>query len=234
MYDAARDTKPFVQIRGVSLHLGGRCLVDVSDLSLAHDGVTVVMGPNGAGKSLLLRLINGLQHPTAGDIFLDGAARMQAFVFQSPVLLRRTAEANLRFILKSKKKSLKRVPELLARVDLTRKANTPARQLSGGEQQRLAIANALALDPDVLLLDEPTASLDPSATALIEDILLSVAREGVRVVFVTHDAMQARRLADDVVFMANGRVVEHATADHFFTAPATEEARAYLGGRLLS
>lgn len=234
MYDETYDAQPFLRLEQLTLDLGGRRLVDISDLSLRQDGVTVVMGPNGAGKSLLLRLINGLQQPTSGEISSDRRSRIQAFVFQSPILLRRTAVANIRFVLKAKGKEMERTQELLERVDLGRRAKTPARQLSGGEQQRLAIAQALALEPEVLLLDEPTASLDPSATAMIENILVSVAKEGVRVVFVTHDAMQARRLADDVVFMVRGRVVEHMAAARFFENPETDEARAYLEGRLLS
>ncbi len=229
-----------LEVRGLRLSKGGRPLIDGLDLRLGPRGITVVMGPNGAGKSLLLRLLHGLVAPDAGQIEWAGApmspaiTRRQALVFQKPVLLRRSVAGNLDFVLKARRTGGRAERDaLLARVGLGARADQPARLLSGGEQQRLALARALATRPEVLLLDEPTASLDPASTLAIETLVQEAAAGGVRVIFVTHDTGQARRLADEVVFLAQGRVAETAPAARFFDAPASTEARAFLDGRLV-
>ncbi|ETW11746.1 ABC transporter [Roseivivax marinus] len=235
--EAPASLLPF-RAEGVALTLGGSRVLDGVDLTLAPGGCTVLMGPNGAGKSLLLKLMHGLTAPDAGTLSWNGlgaqaATARQALVFQRPVLLRRSVKANLDFVLKARGGDRGRVAELLEHVGLADRARTPARRLSGGEQQRLALARALATDPEVLLLDEPTASLDPGATQAIERIVARAAAAGTRVIFVTHDVGQARRLADDVVFLHRGRVVDHAPAARFFDAPGDPAARAYLDGRLV-
>ncbi len=238
MFDAARIETPYLAAKNLRWTKDSTHFIDVEALCLAGRGITVIMGPNGAGKSLLLRLLHGLVQPSRGEIFCHGeplspaTRRAQSLVLQSPVLLRRTAQSNVRFVLKARGLDVGAAPELLKRVGLDAKANTPARRLSGGEQQRLAIAQALATNPSTLLLDEPTASLDPRSTGMIEDILRTTNAQGTRVVMVTHDAMQARRLADHIVFLSEGRVVEQTAAGRFFERPSTEQARAYLAGRL--
>ncbi len=227
-----------IEIRSLAYDLAKTRLIDVPALTLGPAGTTVMMGPNGAGKSLLLRLMHGLIRPSAGEILVGGDplspahCRAQAMVFQKPVLLRRSVAANIDFVLKARGKDRSRCRDLLDRVDLASLVDRPARRLSGGEQQRLAIARALATEPDTLFLDEPTASLDPESVQAIEGIVSAAARDGVRVVFVTHDVQQARRLADDVVFLSNGRVAEEATADAFFSGPESDVARAYLSGHI--
>jgi tungstate transport system ATP-binding protein len=198
------------------------------------------MGPNGAGKSLLLRLLHGLLVPTSGVVLWGGRPldaplrRRQAMVFQRPVLLRRSAAANVRFALRLRgREQPGRVSDLLGEVGLEAQAGQPARLLSGGEQQRLSLARALAVEPMVLFLDEPTASLDPASTAAIEAIVKRARLRGTKIIFVTHDVGQARRLADDVVFLNQGRVVEHTPARRFFDEPLGQAARDYLAGRLL-
>lgn len=218
---------------------GARLLSGVS-LRLDAGRRTMVMGPNGAGKSLLLRVLHGLIQPTEGAVTWAGSApndavrARQAMVFQRATLLRRSAEANIRFVLSGlpREEAAERTVAALARARLTHVAANPARLLSGGEQQRLAIARALALEPDVLFLDEPCASLDPASTAAVEDMVETAHAEGTRIVLVTHDIGQARRLADDVVFMHAGRLAEHTTADRFFAEPASAGARDYLAGRI--
>jgi tungstate transport system ATP-binding protein len=158
----------------------------------------------------------------------------QAMVFQRPVLLRRSVGANIRFVLNLRGKATpKAVDSLLAEVGLEQLADQPARQLSGGEQQRLALARALALKPAVMFMDEPTASLDPAATASIESIVKRAHERGAKVIFVTHDLGQARRLADDIVFLNRGRLVEHTPAERFFDKPDSRQARQYLSGKLI-
>jgi tungstate transport system ATP-binding protein len=221
--------------------VGAKRLIDAVSLTLDPGPLTCVMGPNGAGKSLLLRLIAGLIRPSGGHLTYGDAAQAGknriAFVFQRPVLLRRSVAANLDHALKTygvaRSERPGRIAELLALGQLEAFARQPARVLSGGEQQRLSMVRALAARPALLLLDEPTASLDPQATAAIEALIAKVAAEGVKVVLVTHDRDQARRMAGEIVFLHHGRVAERAAATRFFTQPRSPEAKAYLAGRLL-
>lgn len=203
-------------------------------LKLAPGPATVLLGPNGSGKTTLLRLAMGIAQPTSGRISWGGRAEpglRLAMMFQRPVMLRRTAASNVAYALPRRDDA--RVAELLKKVGLSGLAKRPARRLSGGEQQRLALARALARDPEILFLDEPTASLDPAATKGVEDIVQAVAASGVKIVMATHDIGQARRLAGDIVFLARGRIVERADAKTFFDAPATHEAAAFLRGDLV-
>ena len=210
-------------------------------LAIVAGAPTVLVGPNGAGKSTLIRLAMGLIAPTAGRITWGGRSetdgKRRAMVFQRPVMLRRSAAANVAYALKAagvpRADRAPRVSTLLARVGLAPLAERPARRLSGGEQQRLALARALARDPEVLFLDEPTASLDPAATKAFEDILRDVAQSGVKIVMATHDLGEARRLAGEIVFLLRGRVHECAPAEKFFTTPATPEAAAFTRGDLV-
>jgi len=228
------------EARSLVYRTGDKSLIHGIDLKIPAETLSVLMGPNGAGKSLLLRLLHGLITPTSGQILWGGRAldeevrRQQAMVFQRPVLLRRSVEANIRFVLKlSGRAEPARIEEILNEVGLADRKGQPARLLSGGEQQRLALARALATEPKVLFLDEPTASLDPASTAAIEAIVQRAHRRGTKIVFITHDIGQARRLADDVVFLNAGRVIEHSSARSFFDTPVSQEARDYLDGHLV-
>ena len=199
--------------------------------------------PNGAGKSVLLRLMHGLIPPTRGEILWAGRrmdreiALRQAMVFQKPVLLRRSAAANIRHALGvrgiDKGERAIRVDGALKLAGLEGRAAIPARVLSGGEQQRLCLARALSLEPEVLFLDEPTASVDPASTLEIERLLIEAQHRGIKIIVVTHDVGQARRLAQDVVFLHHGRVVENGLAKRFFTQPRSEAARCFLAGGLV-
>ncbi len=227
-----------LSVRDVVLRFGQATVLDGLTLDLGPIGCTVVMGPNGSGKSLLLKLLHGLIAPAAGRIDWGGQApadvtSRQALVFQKPVLLRRSVAANMDFVLRARGKDRGRRDAWLDHVGLAHKAHQPARLLSGGEAQRLALARALATEPEVLLLDEPTASLDPASVIAIERIVDDACRRGVRIIFVTHDPGQARRMADDVVFLHRGRVAEHASAADFFPEPRCEAARDYLNGRIV-
>lgn len=227
-----------LQTTALSLEYNGVRYVDAIDLTLQPDKLTVVMGPNGAGKSLLLRLLHGLISPTAGQVkwnglLMDDASRKrQAMVFQRPILLRRSVAANIDFVLKLNGNRDRR-DEVLNNVGLLDFARQPARSLSVGEQQRLALARALATEPEALFLDEPTASLDPASVLAIEQIVMRAHQNGTRIIFVTHDIGQAKRLADEVVFLHRGQLAEHTPAEHFFSAPTSPAAEAYLDGRIL-
>ncbi len=220
---------------------GGEMLIEAIDVELAAGPRTVILGPNGAGKSLLLRLCHGLLQPTAGHVRWrgDGALlrRRQAMVFQRPVMLRRSAAGNIAFALRlrgiPRRVRQAKIAETLARTGLSALAHLPARVLSGGEQQRLALARAWALEPEVLFLDEPTASLDPAATRAVEALVNDIHRSGTKVVMTTHDLAQARRLADEILFLNHGRLIEAGPAERFFARPATPEAAAFLKGELM-
>src|SRR5438874_1447284 len=217
-----------------SLRARGVEIVSTLDLEIVSGAPTVLLGPNGSGKITLLRLAMGLVRPTSGRVSWgrrDEPDERLAMVFQRPVMLRRSAAANVAYALRAHDEQ--RVHELLDRVGLGPLAHRPARRLSGGEQQRLALARALARDPEILFLDEPTASLDPAATKGVEDIVRDVAASGVKIVMATHDIGQARRLAGDIVFLARGRLIENAGARRFFAAPGTPEAAAFLRGDLV-
>jgi len=223
----------------VSFSVGGSDIIRAVSLELRKHACTVILGPNGAGKSVLLRLCHGLLQPTAGEIRWSGPQpeKHQAMVFQRPVMLRRSTAANICYALKRagvpRAERQARAMEALRLVGLEALADRSARVLSGGEQQRVALARAWALRPDVLFLDEPTASLDPAATRAIEDVIATIHKGGTKVIMTTHDLGQARRLADDVVFLHRGRVIEHTPAATFFERPASDKAAAYLRGELL-
>jgi len=228
-----------------ALHFGdvafshlNRMLFGPCSFALDGAGPTLIMGPNGAGKSLLLRLAHGLLSPTRGQVSWSGDGRpRQAMVFQHPVLLRRSALANLTHALavnstpRNARKGL--ALEALERFGLSASADTPARVLSGGEQQRLALARAWTLSPSVLFLDEPTSALDPAAIRAVETAVLEFHQRGTRIVMTTHDLHQARRLAGDVLFLAGGKLREHSPAESFFSSPVSREAQAFIAGELV-
>jgi tungstate transport system ATP-binding protein len=228
-----------LELRDVSFSAGGRTIINGVSFALEPGLRTMIMGANGAGKSVLMRLMHGLLQPTSGEVRWserdpERLRRRQAMVFQRPVLLRRSALANVVYALK-----LARIPDAeavamqaLAAVGLSAVAGRPARVLSGGEQQRLALARAWSLRPQVLFLDEPTASLDPTAQQAIEAAIDAIHAEGTKIVMVTHNLGQARRLGDEVLFVHQGRLVERAPAETFFTQPGSTEAAAFIKGEL--
>ena len=192
---------------------------------------TVILGANGAGKSVLMRLMHGLLKPSSGTVSWRSPGR-QAMVFQRPVMLRRSALANVAYALRLAGQDEGLAMDALKEVGLAHLAHRPARVLSGGEQQRLALARAWALHPEVLFLDEPTASLDPSATREIEAVIRAFDAAGTKIVMATHNLGQARRLADEIIYLHQGRVLERAAVDQFFARPATAEAAAFIKGEL--
>jgi len=238
-----RDLTPAIlplRLDAASYAVGGKVLLSDVTLSIRAGRRLVVMGANGAGKTLFLRLCHGLIEPTSGRrIWADGSARAeaQAMVFQRPVLLRRSVAANLAYplALRGMARGPRRdtVARTLDRFGLMSLAERPARLLSGGEQQRLALARAWAMAPQVLFLDEPSSALDPSATRAIEEMIKAFSDEGITIVMTTHNLGQARRLAEDVAFLHRGQLIEHRPAAGFFAGPEAPEARAFLAGDLI-
>ncbi len=221
----------------VSYTINGAPLVNELSLRLEAGSRTVILGPNGAGKSLTLRLCHGLLTPTSGTVRWAGAftgdpMRRQAMVFQRPVMLRRSALANVAYGLKlagmARAERSERARQMLDRVGLLALADRPARTMAGGAQQRVALARAWALQPEVLFLDEPTASLDPAASRAVEGIIGAIHEAGTKIIMTTHNLAQARRLADEILFIDRGRLIERTPAEQFFRAPTTPEATAFL------
>jgi tungstate transport system ATP-binding protein len=234
-----------LEVSNLVYEAGGERLLHDINFRLTTGTRTVLLGPNGAGKSLILRLCHGLLTPTMGtvrwgsEVLADPVRtrRHQAMVFQRPVLLRRSVRGNVEHTLK-----LHRVPRrerraradlALAQTGLAELGERPARALSGGEQQRLALARAWATTPQVLFLDEPTANLDPAATRAVETLIDGFHAAGTKIIMTTHDLGQAQRMADEIMFVHHGRLLEQTPAERFFATPATPEAQAFVKGELL-
>ena len=231
-----------LEVDGLGYAVRGQWLLKDVGFTLEAGRRTCIVGPNGAGKSLLLRLCHGLLQSSAGTIqWATGSSRwqrrQQAMVFQNPVHLRRSARANVEFALSvqglDRRAIRERTAWVLETTGLHHLARRPARVLSGGEQQRLALARAWALQPKVLFLDEPVVHLDPAATRMVEELILKIDDSGTRIIMVSHDLGQVRRLADEVVFLHDGRLIEHSPVTQFLGDSRTAQARAFVKGELL-
>ncbi len=227
--------------RGAETRRRGRVLVGPVDLTLEAGGVTVVIGPNGSGKTTLLRLLHGTARLSAGTLDwacdTEEARKHLGFVFQRPVMLRRSVVQNIAYPLRlrgvGRAKARGQAAEWAARVGLGQMLDRPATGLSGGEMQKLALARAFITAPRAVFLDEPTAALDGAATREIEALMQEAKEDGVRLILATHDMGQARRLADDVVFLHQGRVAETGPAEAFLAGPETAAAQAFLRGDIV-
>ena len=229
-----------ITVENLSLALNDRVVIDHINCQIEANGITVIMGPNGAGKSLFLRCLHGLVKPHYGQILFAGKPlspairQQQSMVFQAPTILRRTVLANLLFVARQRgvidpQTSI----NYLTQLRLDHLAQHPARLLSGGEKQRLALARALITKPAVLFLDEPTSNLDPTSVETIETNLHLVSRQGTKIILVTHDLGQAKRLAGDVLFLHHGKLSENSPATSFFDNPKSPAAKTYLAGNLV-
>ena len=229
-----------ITIDKLTLKAGQKTLLNNISLNITSSGILVIMGPNGAGKSLLMRCLHGLSQPDSGRILFAGDEinqthrKSQALIFQKPVLLKRSVRQNLEFV-----RTLHRTDNVasielaLKNVGLSKLASQPANQLSGGERQRLALARALMMRPQMLFLDEACANLDPASVSNIEEVLRQTCKDGQKIILITHDIAQAKRLADEVVFLHRGALCEHTPARVFFQSPKSKAARAYLDGQIL-
>ncbi|MDC0456499.1 ATP-binding cassette domain-containing protein [Alphaproteobacteria bacterium] len=229
-----------IQFTDLSIVLGQRTILDKVNCKIKSNSITAVLGPNGAGKSIFLQTINGLVSVLRGSVSFnliennEEIRKQQAMVFQTPVLLRRTVIANMEFVsnLHNKEGNLF-LKKILKKVGLEGYDKKSARLLSGGEKQRLSMARALTVKPNLLLLDEPTANLDPYSLNLIENLILEENSNGKTVIFTTHDMAQAKRLATDVIFLNKGKVLEQTISKTFFKSPKTLEAQKYINGEIL-
>ena len=227
-----------LEIKNLNYSIGSKEILYNLNIKIISDKITVIMGPNGAGKSIFLKILNGIIRPTSGKILwnekVDESLVLngQALVFQKPVLLRRSVKANLDFFDKLTNLNNYDKNQLLKIVDLLDQKNQPARLLSLGEQQRLSLIRALLLRPRLIMLDEPTANLDPASTKIIEDIIISLKEFGIKIIFVTHNILQAKRLADEVIFFDKGELIEHSNSKEFFLNSKSMKVNNYLNGIL--
>lgn len=229
-----------ITIDKLTLKAGQKTLLNNISLNITSSGILVIMGPNGAGKSLLMRCLHGLSQPDSGRILFASDEinqthrKSQALIFQKPALLKRSVRQNLEFV-----RTLHRTDNVasielaLKNVGLSKLASQPANQLSGGERQRLALARALMMRPQMLFLDEACANLDPASVFNIEEVLRQACKDGQKIILITHDIAQAKRLADEVIFLHHGALCEHTPARVFFQSPKSQTARAYLDGQIL-
>jgi tungstate transport system ATP-binding protein len=235
-------------LKNVGMHYGDRWVLDIEQLEIRRGEVLSIVGPSGSGKSTFLRLLNFLEVPTRGTIEFMGQVfetgsemslqmrRRVSMVFQRPLLLDRNVSDNVRFglWLRGEKDVKQQVQNALEEVGLAKMARQRARTLSGGEAQRVALARAIVIAPDALLLDEPTANLDPFNVGLIEKIIRQRNQErGMALVLVTHNVFQAKRLADRVVFLLDGKIVEIADTESFFNSPSDPRTKAFVRGEMV-
>jgi tungstate transport system ATP-binding protein len=229
-------------VKGLSFEVGGRQILNHVDFGLQGGSRSFIIGPNGAGKSVLLRLCHGLLQPTSGQVIWADKANVkvsqhQAMVFQRPVLLRRSVRANVEYVLSVRGfhgiNRRRHATFALEETGLANLSEQPARSLSIGEQQRLALARVWAVHPRVLFLDEPTAHLDPSSTRLIEEIITKIGEDGTKIVMTSHDMGQVQRLADEILFLHKGRLIEQTPVNQFFPQPKTQEGKSFVEGNLL-
>ena len=230
-----------LHVENASVTRRGAHLLGPVNLTIEGRGITAVIGPNGAGKTTLLRLMHGLERAREGKVKwaapVEQARTRQAFVFQTPIMMRRSVEDciayPLRLLGRARSEARMQARQAAEAVGLAHVLSLPAQSISGGEKQKLAIARALIQSPEVLFLDEPCANLDGRATREVEEILTRTRADGARIVMSAHDLGQARRLADEVIFLVKGRVLEHCPAARFFSAPDTDEAKAFLEGGIV-
>ena len=242
MFDKQKKSKSLtpIVVSNLSLLLGEIKILDKINCKIHNESIIAILGPNGAGKSMFLKSINGLIGVESRKIYFnsreinDHIRKDMALVFQKPTLLRRTVLENMQFVLEKKNKiSNLEIINLLQRVGLDIYKYKPARLLSGGEQQRLSLARALLINPSLLLLDEPTANLDPYSLNLIEEIILDENKKGKTIILTTHDMGQAKRLAKEILFFNKGKLLEQTKAINFFKKPKTKEAQSYINGKIL-
>jgi tungstate transport system ATP-binding protein len=218
----------------------GKKIINNITFQTKSNGITFIIGPHGAGKTLTLRMIHGILKPDCGTILwgktppIPEVRKRQSMLFQSPILLRRSVSANIEFVLKQRNLySKEKCDALLHEARLSDKASLPAQILSGGEKKRLALIRALATEPEILLLDEPTANLDPVSIFEIEKIITATSQKGIKIFLVSHDINHAKRLADHVIFLYSGTVIEQSAASDFFRKPQHSIAQNYLDGKIV-
>ena len=236
-----KNTLMPIKVKKLNFEKGHRKLLTDISCEIKAKGITIILGPNGAGKTLFLKCLHGLiSHGNSKVTFANKSLnksirKQQSMVFQSPILLKRSVFKNISFALQQRTKIInkEKILKVLKRVDLLNLVNENAILLSGGEKQRLCLARAIVTLPKVLFLDEATSNLDPYSIQIIEKIIKEVNRKGTKVIAVTHDLLQAKRLADDIIFINKGKMSELTNAKIFFSKPKSREGKLFIAGKLV-
>ena len=236
-----KNTLMPIKVRKLNFEKGHRKLLTDISCEIKTKGITIILGPNGAGKTLFLKCLHGLVSDINSEVTFANKTintsirKQQSMVFQSPILLRRSVFKNISFALQQRTKILnkEKILKVLKRVDLLNLVNENAILLSGGEKQRLSLARAIVTLPKVLFLDEATSNLDPYSIQIIEKIIKEVNQQGTKVVAVTHDLLQAKRLANDIIFINKGKMCELTDAKIFFSKPKSREGKLFMAGKLI-
>ena len=232
------NSKRKILIRSKNLTYKIKTKIILSNLNfkILQEGISCIMGPNGAGKSILLKIISGLILPTSGVLSINKDCKT-VYVSQKTIFLRRTVYQNLVYPLKINNIFSETVhPKIINFLeisDLMRFKNHSARRLSEGQQQLLAVIRGLIIEPNILLLDEPCSNLDPKSANVIEQIIKNSSKSGIKIILVTHDLLQTKRLADDIIFLHNGKIIEHSNKSFFFNKSNSRQVKNYLNGKLL-
>ncbi|MBQ2604204.1 MAG: amino acid ABC transporter ATP-binding protein [Clostridia bacterium] len=244
------DKESLIEVNNLEKHFGDLHAINGVSTKISKGEVVVIIGPSGSGKSTFLRSLNLLEAPTGGEIIFEGVNMMDKSVdinkhrqkmgmvfqhfhlFPHMTVLRNITIAPIKLLKLSKEDAEERAMKLLNKVGLADRANAYPSQLSGGQKQRIAIVRALCMQPDVMLFDEPTSALDPEMVGEVLDVMKSLAKEGMTMVVVTHEMGFAREVADRVIFMAEGKILETGTPEEIFTAPKTDKAKQFLASVL--
>ncbi|MEE3449652.1 MAG: amino acid ABC transporter ATP-binding protein [Acutalibacteraceae bacterium] len=244
------DKESLIEVNNLEKHFGDLHAINGVSTKISKGEVVVIIGPSGSGKSTFLRSLNLLEAPTGGEIIFEGVNMMDKSVdinkhrqkmgmvfqhfhlFPHMTVLRNITIAPIKLLKLSKEDAEERAMKLLNKVGLADRANAYPSQLSGGQKQRIAIVRALCMQPDVMLFDEPTSALDPEMVGEVLDVMKSLAKEGMTMVVVTHEMGFAREVADRVIFMAEGKILEIGTPEEIFTAPKTDKAKQFLASVL--
>ena len=236
-----KNTLMPIKVKKLNFEKGQRKLLTDISCEIKAKGITIILGPNGAGKTLFLKFLHGLISNSSSEVTFANKTlntsirKQQSMVFQSPILLRRSVFKNISFALQQRTKIInkEKILKVLKRVDLLNLVNENAILLSGGEKQRLSLARAIVTLPKVLFLDEATSNLDPYSIQIIEKIIKEVNKQGTKVIAVTHDLLQAKRLANDIIFINKGKVLEFTAAKIFFSNPKSKEGKLFMTGKLV-
>ncbi len=229
-------------LQDVAVRRRGKRLIGPVTTTLGRQGITIIVGPNGSGKTTLLKVMHGVERISTGTVRWavpdSEAQHHQGYVFQTPIMLRRSVADNLRYPLQlhniAKAETEQRMIDWARKIGLHDHLQISATRLSGGEKQRLALGRALIRRPEVLFLDEPCANLDGASTRDIEALLIEARKAGTRIVMTTHNIGQAKRLADDALFMLHGIIKEAGPARAFFDAPQSKELMAFFRGDIIA
>ena len=234
MLNSSAHTQQWIELNQILVKDGGKVILNIPHAKIHFDQMTALIGPNGAGKTTLLKLLHGLSEPDTGTIYFSNPALRKALVLHHTAMIKASARTNLALAQDSDRSiSNQEIEQALKDAGLDHLADSPAQKLSAGERQKLCLARALLQSPDLVLLDEPTANLDPNTTEQVEAMMRQYKQDGIELLFSSHQLAQVKRLAEQVIFIAEGQIQEIAKTSEFFSNPKTLAAQRFLSQELI-